>query len=97
MNILLVSNFYKPSWETGGVTKVNYELAKNLVQLSHNVTVYTTDGFNSRLNVRKNMPVDVEGVKVYYFYNLFRYFVTKLIFPIPYYAPFIMKKDISRF
>jgi glycosyltransferase involved in cell wall biosynthesis len=97
MNILLVSNFYKPSWETGGVTKVNYELAKNLVRLGHNVTVYTTDGFNSRLNVRKNVPVDVEGVKVYYFYNLSRYFVQKLIFPIPYFAPLIIRKDIRNF
>lgn len=97
MNILLVSNFYKPSWETGGVTKVNYELAKNLVRLGHNVTVYTTDGFNSRLNVKKNVPVDVEGVKVYYFYNLSRYFVKKLIFPIPYYAPLIIRKYIRNF
>lgn len=97
MNILLVSNFYKPSWETGGVTKVNYELAKNLVRLEHNVTVYTTDGFNSRLNVSKNVPVDVEGVKVYYFYNLSRYFVKKLIFPVPYYAPLIIRRDIRNF
>lgn len=97
MKILQVTNFFKPSWETGGVTRVCYELSKNLVAKGHNVTVYTTDGFNSRLNVRKNIPVDIEGIKVYYFYNLSRYLVKKMIFPIPYYIPFVLKKEIKNY
>lgn len=97
MNILQVSNFFKPSWETGGVTKVNYELSRNLVIRGHDVTVYTTDGYSSRLDVEKNKPVDVDGIKVYYFSNLFRILVLKLKLTTPYYLPFILRKEIKNF
>lgn len=97
MRVLEVSNYFKPSWETGGVTKVNYELSKGLVEKGHEVSVYTTDGYASRLNVPKNKPVYVDGIRVYYFYNLFRSLVKKMKFPTPYYAPFILRKEIKNF
>lgn len=97
MKILQVSNFFKPSWETGGVTKVNYELSKNLVKQGHEVTVYTTDGYSSRLEVPTNKPVNVDGIRVYYFYNLFRILVTKMKFPTPYYLPFVLRKEIQKY
>lgn len=97
MKILQVSNFFKPSWETGGVTKVNYELSKQLVSRGHEVTVYTTDGYSSRLDVPKNQPVDVDGIKVYYFYNVFRLLVKKMKLPTPYYLPFVIRKEIKNF
>lgn len=97
MRILQVSNFFKPSWETGGVTKVNYELSKQLVSRGHEVTVYTTDGYNSRLDVKKNKSVDVDGIKVYYFYNISRLLVKKMKFPTPYYLPFVIRKEIKSF
>jgi glycosyltransferase involved in cell wall biosynthesis len=97
MKILLVSNFFKPSWETGGVTKVNYEISKNLVARGHKVTVYTTDGYSSRLDVTKNRPVCVDGINVYYFYNLSRSLVKKMKLPTPYYLPFVMRKEIKNF
>ncbi len=97
MRILQVSNFFKPSWETGGVTKVNYEISKNLVARGHEVTVYTTDGYSSRLDVPKNRPVCVDGINVYYFYNIFRSLVKKMKLPTPYYLPFVLKKEIRNF
>lgn len=97
MKILQVSNFFKPSWETGGVTKVNYELSKNLVMKGHEVTVYTTDGYSSRLDIPKNQVVAVDGIKVYYFFNLFRYLVKNMKFPTPYYLPFVLRKQIQKF
>lgn len=97
MKILQVSNFFKPSWETGGVTKVNYELSRNLVLRGHDVTVYTTDGYSSRLNVEKNKPVDVDGIKVYYFSNLFRILVKRLKLTNPHYLPFVLRKEINNF
>ncbi|NPE28857.1 glycosyltransferase [Methanococcoides sp. SA1] len=97
MKILQVSNFFKPSWETGGVTKVNYELSRNLVLRGHDVTVYTTDGYSSRLDVQKNKPVDVDGIRVYYFSNLFRSFVKKVKLTNPYYLPFVLRKEIKNF
>lgn len=46
MKILHVTNFFKPSWESGGPARVVYEISKKLVEMGHEVTVYTTDGFN---------------------------------------------------
>ena len=70
MRILYVSSFFKPSWESGGITRASYEIAKKLVERGHEVTVYTTDGFKSRLPVETNKPVYVDGIRVYYFKNL---------------------------
>lgn len=97
MKILQVSNFFKPSWETGGVTKVNYELSLNLVARGHDVTVYTTDGYSSRLDVPKNQTVEVDGIQVYYFYNLFRFLVKRMKLPTPYYLPIVLRKEIKNF
>ena len=97
MKILQVSNFFKPSWETGGVTKVNYEISKNLAQRGHDVTVYTTDGFSSRLNVPKNKATNVDGIRVYYFYNLMHSLAKKMKITTPYYLPFVLRKEITNF
>ena len=97
MKILQVSNFFKPSWETGGVTKVNYEISQNLAQRGHDVTVYTTDGFSSRLNVPKNTATNVDGIRVYYFYNLIHSLAKKMIITTPYYLPFVLRKEIKNF
>jgi glycosyltransferase involved in cell wall biosynthesis len=97
MKILQVTNFFKPSWESGGPARVAYELSKKLVERGHEVTVYTTDGFKSRLNVEKNKPVDVDGIKTYYFRNLSSYLARKMVLPIPYYLPMVVRKEIMDF
>lgn len=97
MRILQVSNFFKPLWETGGVTKVNYEISKNLVQRGHDVTVYTTDGYKPNFKIQKNQPLEVDGIKVYYFKNLFKNITRKVNLTIPYYLPFILRKEIKNF
>jgi len=70
MNILQVANFFKPSWEAGGPARVSYEISKELVSRGHDVTVYTTDGFKKRLDVKTGEVVMVDGIKTYYFKNL---------------------------
>jgi glycosyltransferase involved in cell wall biosynthesis len=95
MRILQVTNFFKPSWESGGPARVAYEISKRLVERGHEVTVYTTDGFKWRLDVETNMPVFVDGIKTYYFRNL--YLVRKRVFPTPYYAPVVARKEIMNF
>jgi glycosyltransferase involved in cell wall biosynthesis len=97
MKILQVTNFFKPSWESGGPARVAYEISKKLVERGHEVTVYTTDGFKSRLNVEKNKPVDVDGIKTYYFRNLSSYLTRKMLLPIPYYLPITARKEIKKF
>ena len=97
MKILQVTNFFKPSWESGGPARACYEISKELVKRGHEVTVYTTDGFKYRLNVPKNKPVMVDGIKVYYFRNLSSYLARKFVLPLPYYLPFIARKEIKNF
>lgn len=96
MKILQVTNFFKPSWEGGGVTRVVYSISKNLVNEGHEVTVYTTDGFKSRLRIDRNVPIDVDGIKTYYFRNFFTY-LSKRNITIPYYLPLIARSQIKDF
>lgn len=97
MKILHVTNFFKPSWESGGVTRVVYELSKKLVDHGHEVTVYTTDGYKFRLDVQKNKSIDVDGIKVYYFRNLIHKLVIKANITIPYYLLLIASKQIKEY
>lgn len=97
MKILQVTNFFKPSWESGGPARVVYEISKKMVEKSHEVTVYTTDGFKSRLDVEKNKPVDVDGIKTYYFRNLSSYLTRKMNLPIPYYLPIVARGEMREF
>lgn len=97
MKILQVTNFFKPSWEAGGVTRVCYEISKNLSLKENDVTVYTTDGFKSRLDVKVNVPICVDGIRVYYFYNLFIYLVKKMNLTTPYYLPFVLRTQIKKY
>lgn len=97
MNILEVSNFFKPFWETGGVTKVNYELSKNLVKKGHNVVVYTTNGYRKILDVIPNKRINIDGIDVYYFNNYLKRFFQKGGLLAPLYAPIVLKKEINKF
>ena len=97
MKILQVTNFFKPSWESGGPARVVYEISKKLVERGHDVTVYTTDGYKSRLDVKKNKPVDVDRVKTYYFRNLSSYLTREMVLMIPYYLPIVARRAIRDF
>lgn len=97
MKILHVINFFKPSWDGGGPTKVCYDISAELVKGGHDVTVYTTDGFKSKLNVETNRLVDVDGIKTYYFKSLSRYLSRNLVLPIPYYLVVIARRELTKF
>lgn len=96
MKVLQVVDFFKPSWEAGGIVRVCYEISKRLADNGHEITVYTTDGFKSRLDVKKNRPIDVDGMEVYYFRNV-SIFWAKRNFYSPYLLPRIVKDDIRKF
>lgn len=96
MRILHVSNFFKPSFESGGVAISCYSITKNLVELNHDITVYTTNRNKVATNVITNKKVVVDGIKVYYFENLKKYFPFKIP-PLPYYSLFIIRKQIREF
>jgi glycosyltransferase involved in cell wall biosynthesis len=68
MKILHVIPAYEPAWHMGGVVRAVSQLCRGLAHLGHEVTVFTTDsGRVRRLPVPVNRPVEVGGVKVYYF------------------------------
>ena len=97
MKILQVVNSFKPSWDYGGPARSVYEISKKLVENGNDVTVYTTDGYKTRLNVVKNKPVYVDGIKTYYFRNIFNYFTRVVRLPIPYFALLVVRKEIKNF
>lgn len=97
MKILQVTPYFKPMWEAGGVARVAYEVSKQLAERGHEVTVYTTNRCLYSTDVVSNVPVDVEGMKVYYFENLRKYFPWIDLPVIPYYLPLIAKNEIKKF
>ena len=71
MRILFITPSYKPAYIYGGPVVVISLLAESLVQLGHDVTVYTTTANgNAELPVVTNEKVMVDGVKVFYFKRL---------------------------
>jgi glycosyltransferase involved in cell wall biosynthesis len=97
MKILQVSNFFKPSWDSGGPARMAYEISKEFLLKGHRITVYTTDGFKSRLNVKKNEAMYVDGLRTYYFKNYSGYLARELIMPTPLYLPIVARKEINHF
>ena len=96
MKILQVTNFFKPSFEAGGVARIAYDISRSLVKSNHDVTVFTTNRSKKNINVKANRPLNIEGMKVYYFDNLRKHFPVKIV-PIPYYLPIIARKEIQNF
>lgn len=72
LKILHVIPTYRPAWRYGGPIYVVHDLCRALVKKGHEVHVFTTnvDG-PSHLQVPLNTPVDIDGVKVWYFHSEF--------------------------
>lgn len=70
MRILHITPTYRPAWRYGGPIYVMHDLCKALVKRGHEVHVFSTDidgpGF---LKVSLKTPVDIDGVKVWYFHS----------------------------
>lgn len=68
MRLLHIAPNYLPAWRYGGPIRSVHGLCRALVELGHEVHVYTTDVDGSgRLDVPLAEPVDRDGVKVWYF------------------------------
>jgi len=96
MKILQVTNFFKPSFEAGGVTRVAYSISKQLVKRGHEVTVFTTNRSSKNINIETNKLLNMEGMKIYYFENLRKYFPIEIP-PIPYYLLIINKDEFKNY
>lgn len=95
MKILQVTNFFKPSFEAGGVARSAFSLSKYLSKNGHEITVYTTNRSLYDTHVETNKKVFLDGIEVYYFENLRKYLGN--IPPLPYYSPFVARDQIKKF
>ncbi|AUV82855.1 glycosyl transferase family 1 [Salinigranum rubrum] len=95
LNLLQVSTFFKPSWEAGGIARVCYEVAKRLA-VHHDVTTYTTDGCQRRLDVPTDRPVEDEGMTIHYFRNLSTRLASHNA-SLPYTLPFRARRDVENY
>lgn len=70
MKVLHVIPSYEPAWAFGGTVTATSNLCRALAKQGVDVTVYTTDanGKGGHLDVPLNQPVDLGGVKVWYFH-----------------------------
>lgn len=68
MKALHVVPSYIPAWRYGGPIKSVHGLCKGLAALGHDVTVFTTNVNGDKdSEVPLGVPVDIDGVKVWYF------------------------------
>jgi glycosyltransferase involved in cell wall biosynthesis len=69
MKILHVIPSYEPAWAAGGTVTATSNLCRALARQDIDMTVYTTDvdGNGGHLDVPLNEPVDLGGVRVWYF------------------------------
>ena len=96
MKILQVSTAFKPSWERGGIVRAVYEISKELNK-DHDITVYTTDQGEKRVDALKNKPVTVDSLIVYYFSNISNRLAMKMNIISPYYLPLIARREIKKY
>lgn len=68
MKILYAVHGYKPAYRVGGPTQSVSAAAEMLVRMGHEVTVFTTNSnLDEDLDVPTDQPVEVDGVRVWYF------------------------------
>lgn len=71
MKILFTAPGYKPAFKMGGPAISVSETAEKLVKRGHDVSVFATNSnLDEDLDVPTDRPVDVNGVKVWYFHHI---------------------------
>ncbi len=97
MRILQVNSAFPPAYSYGGGLRVLYDLSKELIARGHEVTVYTTDAYDSRSRLAlKENPVNMEGIEVYRFRNISNVLAHKNLSVAPALA-FSLKENIRKF
>jgi glycosyltransferase involved in cell wall biosynthesis len=97
MKVLQVTPFFKPLWESGGVARVAYDISRSLHEKGHDVTVYTTNRSIYPSDLPTNRLIEVDGMNVYYFENLRKYAPGMGLPVMPYYMPFVARRDLENY
>jgi glycosyltransferase involved in cell wall biosynthesis len=69
VKILHIVPYFYPAWSYGGTPRVVYELSRHLVQLGHEVLVFTTDVLDKNHRMGE-LNKNIEGMEVFYFPNI---------------------------
>ena len=92
MKILQVISYFYPAWSYGGPGKLVYEISANLSSYE-NVTVYSTDAFDSKRRRNKNDNILIpKRIKTNFFANINNYLAYRLKFFLP---PFLLNKALK--
>jgi glycosyltransferase involved in cell wall biosynthesis len=96
MNILHVSNFFKPAWSSGGVANAAYQIGLALQNSGHEITIFTTDGLVDD-DIPTNRMTSVDGMDTVYFENLSEWIASSLKISNPPAAIPISRQKITEF
>lgn len=69
MKILQLVPYFYPAWSYGGPAKLVYDTSQYFAKNGHSVTVYTSDAYDSKKRMPKNLYVSEQNLKVRYFKN----------------------------
>ena len=69
MKILILAESFAPCWAFGGIPKVLFDIAHELVNRNHSVTVIATNVLDSKNEIKESYLV-IKGVKIYYLKTL---------------------------
>ncbi|MEZ3165671.1 glycosyltransferase family 4 protein [Halorubrum miltondacostae] len=96
MDILQVSKYFKPAWQSGGVARYCYEVSRALQERGHTVSVYTTDKYIPQ-DTRRDDLINVDGIKTRYFENRSDYMANNFRITTPSALPSIIRANIDEF
>ena len=96
MRVLQVTPFFYPALAYAGISKVSYQISKELAKRGHEVTVYTTDSLDEHSRI-KDPYVCEDGIEITYFKNLSNFLAYKYRLPIPLTMARTIEKELESF
>ncbi len=70
MKILQVVPYFYPAWAYGGPAKLVYDTSCFFAAQGHEVTIYTSDGYDKEKRMPLSLHIHKKGIKVHYFKNI---------------------------
>lgn len=96
MNIIESYPYFYPAWEYGGITRVVFDVSKELVNRGHKVTVITTDALDKKNRIKRvALRQNIYGIDTYYFKNFNNFLAYKFNLSLPFGLIFKIDKVVK--
>lgn len=96
MNIIESYPYFYPAWEYGGITRVVFDVSKELVNRGHKVTVITTDALDKKNRLKRgSLRQNIYGIDTYYFKNFNNFLAYKFNLSLPFGLIFKIDKVVK--